>query len=58
MKATLRRAKLVLIGLTFRLYAEAGRMTLKGPEADGGEGEMDDNLTTVFIGARFRLGGR
>jgi hypothetical protein len=48
----------VWLSRSLGLYAEAGRMTLKGPEADGGEGEMDDNLTTVFIGARFRLGGR
>ncbi len=48
----------VWLSRSLGLYVEAGRMTLKGPEVDGGEGEMDDHLTTVFIGARFRLGGR
>lgn len=40
------------------LYAEAGRIRLKGEEVNGGEGVLDDHLTTVFIGARLRLAGR
>jgi hypothetical protein len=40
------------------LYAEAGRVRLKGTSTDGGEGSLDENLTYAVAGLRFRLGGR
>jgi hypothetical protein len=40
----------------FGIYAEAGRMTIKGSAVEDGEGELDDGLTTVFVGGRFRFG--
>jgi hypothetical protein len=39
------------------MYAEFGRSSLKGSATGGGEGRMDDRLTSYTIGARIRIGG-
>jgi hypothetical protein len=31
-------------------------MTIKGSAVEDAEGELDDGLTTVFVGGRFRFG--
>ena len=40
----------------FGVYAEGGIATLKGTDLDGGDGEMDDQITYVLAGGRIRLG--
>ena len=36
--------------------AEAGRFALKGQARDDADGELDDRLLAVVIGARVRIG--
>jgi hypothetical protein len=38
------------------LYGEVSRATLKGEPDNGGEGLIDDALTSVFLGLRVRIG--
>ena len=40
----------------FAAYAEFTRASLKGSDRDGGEGVLDDSLTTIMFGARVRIG--
>jgi hypothetical protein len=42
----------------FGIYGEASRVRLKGTAEDEGEGGLDDYLTLLVVGARFRIGGR
>jgi hypothetical protein len=37
------------------IYGEVGRLALKGAARDDAEGEMDDGLTSVLFGMRFRI---
>jgi hypothetical protein len=38
------------------IYAEVGRVALKGASIDGGEGALDDKLTVAAVGLRIPLG--
>jgi hypothetical protein len=38
------------------IYAEGGRAALKGNAVDNGDGALNDHLTFVTLGVRFRLG--
>jgi hypothetical protein len=40
------------------IYVEFGRARLKGTSSGGGEGLLDENVTFVVTGLRFRLAGR
>lgn len=46
----------VWVSRPFALYAEAGRFALKGRARDDADGELDDRLLAVVIGARLRIG--
>ena len=39
----------------FALYADVTRATLKGGDADGGEGDLNQPVTLILGGARFRV---
>jgi hypothetical protein len=39
------------------IYVEAGRTVVTGDLLDPGEGDIDDRLTYILAGIRFRLGG-
>jgi hypothetical protein len=39
------------------VYVDGGLGGLKGTNRDGGEGELDDKLRYIVIGAKFRIGG-
>jgi hypothetical protein len=41
----------------FAIYVEAGRSVIKGDHLDPGEGAIDDRLTYILAGVRFRIGG-
>lgn len=41
----------------FAMYAEAGRLVVKGNVRDEGEGNLDDRITYIVLGARIRIGG-
>ena len=38
------------------VYAEGGRAALKGTAVNGGQGVMDDAVTSLTLGARFHIG--
>ena len=40
------------------MYGEFGYARLKGTHTGGGEGVLDDRVTFVVAGLRFRLAGR
>ncbi|MBP1634094.1 MAG: hypothetical protein H6Q10_668 [Acidobacteria bacterium] len=41
----------------FAIFGEGNYAALKGGARDDGEGEMDERITTLTVGVRFRLGG-
>lgn len=48
----------VWVAPKFGIYAEVERAKLKGASGDGGEGKMDDQVTAIRVGIRFRILGR
>ena len=41
----------------FAIYGQADFTSLKGDARDDAEGAMDDRLTSIFIGAKVKIGG-
>jgi len=39
----------------FAIYGEFTRVYLKGGDADGGEGSLDERASMILAGARFRI---
>ena len=41
----------------FAIYGEVGFTSLKGDARDDADGGMDDQLTSIFVGAKVKIGG-
>ena len=48
----------VWLNSSFAIYGEVNRGGMKGPPIDKNvEGDLDDRLTSIVIGARIKIGG-
>jgi hypothetical protein len=47
----------VWVAPSFGIYGEVGRAALKGIALDEEDGATDERVTTMFVGARIRIGG-